>query len=137
MEPAFRDLWQTLNISNDDIIRTTQPRHIAGVQKFLQVLLDRGYIYKDAYDGWYCRPDETYFTRVAGAPSRGGAPRRGGGTGRSRAPALPGLRPSLERIQEESWFFKLSAFEQPLLDFYEATPASSSPRRARTRSSRL
>lgn len=57
MEPKFRDLWETLNISNDDFIRTTQDRHTAGVQKFLQVLLDRGYIYKDSYDGWYCRPE--------------------------------------------------------------------------------
>ena len=62
MEPAFRDLWKTLNISNDDFIRTTQPRHMAGVQKFLETLLERGYIYKDAYDGRDCRPAETYFT---------------------------------------------------------------------------
>ncbi len=127
MEPAFRDLWRTLNISNDDFIRTTQPRHIAGVQKFLQVLLDRGYIYKDAYDGWYCRPDETYFTETQVRHHEEARRAAGEEPADPEHPLCPDCDRPLERIQEESWFFKLSAFEQPLLDFYEANPGFIQP----------
>ena len=122
MEPAFRDLWEQLEISNDDFIRTTQPRHIAGVQKFLKVLLDRGYIYKDAYDGWYCRPDETYFTETQVRHHEEERVAAGEAPADAQHPLCPDCDRPLERIQEESWFFKLSAFEQPLLDFYEAHP---------------
>ena len=122
MEPAFADLWCTLEISNDDFIRTTQPRHIAGVQKFLKVLLDRGYIYKDAYDGWYCRPDETYFTETQVRHHEEERIAAGEAPADPDHPLCPDCDRPLERIQEESWFFKLSAFEKPLLDFYEAHP---------------
>ena len=122
MEPAFADLWKTLEISNDDFIRTTQPRHIAGVQKFLKVLLDRGYIYKDAYDGWYCRPDETYFTETQVRHHEEERVAAGEAPADPEHPLCPDCDRPLERIKEESWFFKLSAFEQPLLDFYEAHP---------------
>ena len=122
MEPAFADLWRTLEISNDDFIRTTQPRHIAGVQKLLKVLLDRGYIYKDAYDGWYCRPDETYFTETQVHHHEEERRAAGEAPADPEHPLCPDCDRPLERIQEESWFFKLSAFEQPLLDFYKAHP---------------
>ena len=122
MEPAFRDLWETLSISNDDFIRTTQPRHVAGVQKFLKVLLDRGYIYKDAYDGWYCKPDETYFTETQVRHHEEGRVAAGEAPADPEHPLCPDCDRPLERIKEESWFFKLSAFQQPLLDFYEAHP---------------
>ena len=122
MEPAFRQLWETLCISNDDFIRTTQPRHVAGVQKFLQVLLDRGYIYKDAYDGWYCKPDETYFTETQVRHHEEGRVAAGEAPADPEHPLCPDCDRPLERIKEESWFFKLSAFQQPLLDFYEAHP---------------
>ncbi len=122
MEPAFADLWKTLEISNDDFIRTTQPRHIAGVQKFLKVLLDRGYIYKDAYDGWYCRPDETYFTETQVRHHEEERVAAGEAPADPEHPLCPDCDRPLERIKEESWFFKLSAFEQTLLDFYEAHP---------------
>lgn len=122
MEPKFRDLWETLNISNDDFIRTTQDRHTAGVQKFLQVLLDRGYIYKDSYDGWYCRPDETYFTETQVRHHEEERRAKGMDAADPEHPLCPDCDRPLERIQEESWFFKLSAFEQPLLDFYESHP---------------
>lgn len=122
MEPAFRDLWETLEISNDDFIRTTQPRHIAGVQKFLKTLLDNGYIYKDAYDGWYCRPDETYFTETQVRHHEEERVAAGEAPADPEHPLCPDCDRPLERIKEESWFFKLSAFEQPLLDFFEAHP---------------
>ncbi len=122
MEPAFRDLWAELEVSNDDFIRTTQPRHIAGVQQFLKVLLDRGYIYKDAYDGWYCRPDETYFTETQVRHHEEERVAAGEAPADPEHPLCPDCDRPLERIKEESWFFKLSAFQQPLLDFYEAHP---------------
>ena len=122
MEPAFRDLWKTLNISNDDFIRTTQPRHMAGVQKFLETLLERGYIYKDAYDGWYCRPDETYFTETQVRHHEEERIAAGEEPADPEHPLCPDCDRPLERIKEESWFFKLSEFQQPLLDFYEAHP---------------
>lgn len=122
MEPAFRDLWETLEISNDDFIRTTQPRHIASVQKFLQALLDRGYIYKGSYDGWYCRPEETYFTETQVRHHEEDRVAAGESPADPAHPLCPDCDRPLERIEEESWFFKLSEFQQPLLDFYEAHP---------------
>lgn len=122
MEPAFRDLWNTLEISNDDFIRTTQPRHIVSVQKFLKVLLDRGYIYKGSYDGWYCRPEETYFTETQVRHHEEERVAAGEEPCDPAHPLCPDCDRPLERIEEESWFFKLSEFQQPLLDFYATHP---------------
>ena len=97
------------------------------MQKFLQVLLDRGYIYKDAYDGWYCRPDETYFTETQVRHHEEARRAAGEEPADPEHPLCPDCDRPLERIQEESWFFKLSAFEQPLLDFYEANPGFIQP----------
>ena len=58
----FTELWRDLDITNDDFIRTTQPRHVKGVQDFMQKLHDNGYLYKGTYDGYYCTPCETQFT---------------------------------------------------------------------------
>ena len=55
----FRETWEMLDISNDDFIRTTEPRHEHGVQEFLKVLHERGDLYKGVYEGWYCVPCET------------------------------------------------------------------------------
>lgn len=60
--PGFQETWKALNISNDDFIRTTDERHVRGVQKFLQLLYDKGYLYKSSYEGWYCVHEETYYT---------------------------------------------------------------------------
>ena len=100
MEPAFRDLWETLEISNDDFIRTTQPRHIASVQKFLQALLDRGYIYKGSYDGWYCRPEETYFTETQVRHHEEDRVAAGESPADPAHPLCPDCDRPLERIEE-------------------------------------
>ena len=103
--PQFTELWKDLNISNCDFIRTTQPRHIAGVQKFLQTLYDNGYLYKDSYEGLYCTPCETFFAEddlVDGCCPDCGRP--------------------VEAIKEENWFFKLSEFGDKLIEYYEAHP---------------
>lgn len=113
--PAFKTLLDLLNITNDDFIRTTQERHIQAVQKLWEVLKERGYLYKDSYDGWYCVPEETYFTetQVAHADEE---------RGQKGAHLCPDCGRPLERVQEESWFFKLSAFQEPLLKLYETNP---------------
>ena len=58
----FKDLWRKLDISYDDFIRTTEPRHINAVQKVLDVLYKKGDIYQAKYEGWYCTPCETFWT---------------------------------------------------------------------------
>ncbi|MQA30202.1 MAG: methionine--tRNA ligase [Luteitalea sp.] len=101
----FHDLLPALNISNDDFIRTTEPRHHAAAQELWRQVRDRGFIYKDKYEGWYCTVDEIFVPEtqlVAGRCGICGNP--------------------VERIAEESYFFRLSRFEQPLLDHYRAHP---------------
>jgi len=120
MVPAFHELWNELEISNDDFIRTTQPRHERAVQHFWEVLKEKGYIYKGEYEGWYCVPCETYFTetdvRHANEGDKDAAPTA------NDAPLCPDCGRPLVRVKENSWFFKLSEFQQPLLDFYAAHP---------------
>ena len=122
MEPAFRGLWDTLEISYDDFIRTTQPRHMKAVQKFLQRLLDNDAIYKGSYDGWYCVPEETFFTETQVRHAEEARVAAGEQPADPEAPLCPDCHRPLQRVSEESWFFRLSAFQQPLLDFYEAHP---------------
>lgn len=103
--PQFTELWRDLNITNDDFIRTTQERHTQGVQKFLQVLYDNGYLYKDSYEGLYCTPCETFFAEedlVDGC--------------------CPDCNRPVQAIKEENWFFKLSEFGDKLIEYYEANP---------------
>src|SRR5882724_8145743 len=97
---AFQGLWKRMGITNDDYIRTTEPRHKNGVQELFRQLRDKGYIYKDSYEGQYCVFDEMYVDVVgAGAP----CPECG--------------RPT-ETLKEENYFFKLSAFQDKLLAYY-------------------
>lgn len=113
--PAFKDLWRELCITNDDFIRTTEPRQTKAVQHLWNMLRDKGYIYKGSYDGWYCVPEETYFTETQVRH----ADEERGTEGQHLCPDCG--RP-LERVQEESWFFKLSEFQEPLLKLYEERP---------------
>ncbi len=99
----FCGLWDRLGLSYDDFIRTTEERHKRGVQHLFATLRDKGYIYKGAYTGQYCVSDELY---VDGPP----------GT------ACPDCGRMTETVSEENYFFKLSAFERRLLEFYEANP---------------
>lgn len=119
LAPAFQDLWRELEITNDDFIRTTQPRHVRSVQRFWEVLKEKGYIYKGQYEGWYCVPDETFFTETE---VRHANEDENGEFDETATPLCPDCHRPLERISEDSWFFKLSAFQQPLLDFYAAHP---------------
>ncbi len=99
----FRELWKTLGITNNDFIRTTEPRHQQGVQKLFTLLKDRGYIYKGFYTGQYCISDEAWVDVAPGAP-------------------CPDCGRITETVTEENYFFKLSAFERKLLELYEQQP---------------
>jgi methionyl-tRNA synthetase len=108
----FRALWDRLGLSYNDYIRTTEERHKRGVQKLFATLRDRGYIYKSTYTGQYCVYDEAY---VDGPP----------GT------LCPTCGRLTETVSEENYFFKLSAFERRLLEFYEANPDFMQPESTR------
>jgi len=103
--PKFKAAWEMLDISNDDFIRTTEERHKRGVQAFWTSLHDRGYLYRGHYEGWYCVPDETFWTEEQLEDGK-----------------CPQCGRDVEFLREDNWFFKLSEFGQPLLDFYEAHP---------------
>ena len=96
----FRRLWDRMGLSYDDYIRTTEERHRKGVQKLFQVLQQRGFIYKGSYTGQYCVSDELYVDAPPGSP-------------------CPDCGRITETVSEENYFFKLSAFERPLLELYE------------------
>lgn len=99
----FRALWDRMGITYDDYIRTTSERHQNGVQALWRRLRDNGYIYKGSYTGQYCVFDEMYVEVGPGEP----CPECG--------------RPT-ETIKEENYFFKLSAFAEPLLELYASQP---------------
>jgi methionyl-tRNA synthetase len=100
----YRELWDRMKLSYDDFIRTTEPRHVRGVQALFTRLQERGYIYKGSYSGQYCVFDELYVDAVGpGAP----CPECG--------------RPT-ETVEEENYFFKLSAMEDRLLKLYAEQP---------------
>lgn len=113
--PLFKELWHTLEISNDDFIRTTEPRQVRAVQYLWERMRESGYIYKGSYDGWYCVPEETYFTENQVRKADEGRHSEG-------EHLCPDCGRPLERVQEESWFFKLSAFQDRLLALYDERP---------------
>ena len=98
-------LWNKLDISYDDFIRTTEERHKKVVEKIFKRLLDQGDIYLDQYEGWYCTPCESFFTDRQ--VEDGNCPDCG--------------RP-VEKVKEESYFFKMSKYADRLLKFYEENP---------------
>jgi methionyl-tRNA synthetase len=108
----FRALWDRLGLTYDDFIRTTEERHKRGVQKLFAALRDRGFIYKSTYTGQYCVSDEAY---VDGPP----------GT------VCPDCGRLTETLSEENYFFKLSAFERKLLEFYDENPGFMQPESTR------
>lgn len=100
----FRELAQTLNLSNDDFIRTTEERHKKCAQAFWEILEKNGAIYKGTYEGWYAVRDEAFYAEDE---------------------LVNGKAPTGAEVtwhKEESYFFKLSAFQEKLLTLYEAAP---------------
>jgi methionyl-tRNA synthetase len=103
MAAQFRALWDRMGLTYDDFIRTTELRHKRGVQKLFTLLKERGYIYKGSYTGQYCVSDEAFVEVPPGAP-------------------CPECGRITETVNEENYFFKLSAFERVLLEHYETHP---------------
>jgi methionyl-tRNA synthetase len=118
--PQFVDAWRELDISNDDFIRTTEKRHVVGVQRFFEQMRANGYIYQDSYEGFYCLPDETFFTDeqladFAETATAGGKPY----VTEDGTKLCPDCGRPLSFVQEENLFFRLSAFQDRLLTYYE------------------
>ena len=112
IDGKWREVWEGLDISHDDYIRTTQPRHAPAVQKLLQAVYDNGRddIYMDRYEGLYCVSCELYY--VEGDVVDGNCPVH--------------ARP-VEMMSQENYFFRLSAYEDQLLAHYEANPSAMEP----------
>src|SRR5207245_1619270 len=101
----FRSLWKTLGISNDDFIRTTEDRHRRGAERLYQKIAARGDIYKDAYKGWYCTSCESFYPESQIVDGR-----------------CPDQGHKVEWTEEESYFFRLSKYREPLLEHYREHP---------------
>ncbi|MDD2207196.1 MAG: methionine--tRNA ligase [Aminobacterium sp.] len=99
----FRRLWEVLNISNDDFIRTTEERHEKVVQAIFKKLMDQGDIYKGTYEGWYCVPCETYVPESSMGENK----------------TCPDCKRPLQKMEEESYFFRASKYADQLLEYYE------------------
>jgi methionyl-tRNA synthetase len=100
----FRDLTKGMNFANNDFIRTTEDRHKAACQKIWSILRENGHITLGKYEGWYSVRDETFFTETE---------------------LVDGVAPTgatVEWVEEPSYFFNLSAWQDKLLDFYEKNP---------------
>lgn len=102
---SFQQLWQKLNISNDDFIRTTQERHHKVVQHIFQKIYDQGDIYKSAYEGWYCTPCESFFLERQLVDGK-----------------CPDCGRPVEKLKEESYFFRMSKYQDRLLQYIEENP---------------
>lgn len=109
MVGRFKDLWKALNIEYDDFIRTTQSNHEKAVQKIFQRLKDKGDIYKGVYKGYYCVSDECFLSDDVPVDEDG-------------AKTCPDCGKKAGEIEEECYFFRLSAYQKPLLDLYERNP---------------
>lgn len=102
---GIQELWKKLDISYDDFIRTTQERHKKIVEKIFARLLEQGDIYLDQYEGWYCTPCESFFTDRQLIDGN-----------------CPDCGRPVEKVKEESYFFRMSKYVDRLLQYYEENP---------------
>lgn len=100
----FQDLWRKLSITNDDFIRTTEPRHYTVVQAALKDLYDRGEIYEAEYDGWYCVACERFFAESELIDGK--------------CPD-PGCGRTVDPIRESNYFFRMSRYQEWLIDYIQ------------------
>lgn len=105
----IKDLWRELNISYDFFIRTTEPFHERGVQKIFLRLKEKGDIYKGTYQGWYCVSDENFLAEEVPLEPEGDK-------------VCPDCGKRAILVSEECYFFRLSRYQEPLLDFYAQNP---------------
>lgn len=101
----FKSLWELLDISNDDFIRTTEDRHKKVVTHVLSKLWEKGDIYEAEYSGWYCTPCERFWTEKE-VPEK----------------VCPDCKRSVQEISEKNYFFKMSSYQQKLIDHINANP---------------
>ena len=107
---SFRQVSRDLDITNDDFIRTTEPRHHRAAQELWRRVAANGDIYKGDYEGWYCTVDEIFVPETQLVDGK-----------------CPTCGSKVERLKEESYYFRLSKYQQPLLDFYKANPTFVQP----------
>jgi len=105
----IKDLWRELNISYDFFIRTTEPFHERGVQKIFLRLKEKGDIYNGTYQGWYCVSDENFLAEEVPLEPEGDK-------------VCPDCGKRAILVSEECYFFRLSRYQEPLLDFYAQNP---------------
>jgi methionyl-tRNA synthetase len=118
VQEAWKPNWTALNIANDDFIRTTEARHTERVQKFLQSLKDAGHIYAGKYEGPYCVGCEEF--KLPGDLIDADGQK-----------LCPIHSKPVELVNENNWFFRLSAFVEPLLEHYRNNPDACQPESAR------
>ena len=111
----FKDLAEAMNFSNDQFIRTTEERHKLSVQELWRRLVAKGYIYEDKYAGWYSVRDEAFYAEKELQTGEGGE-------------KLAPTGAPVEWVEEASYFFKLSAMEDKLLELYREQPDFVMPR---------
>ena len=107
---SFQQMCRDLLITNDDFIRTTEPRHHRAAQELWRRVDKKGDIYKGDYEGWYCTVDEIFVPETQLVDGK-----------------CPTCDSRVERLKEESYYFRLSKYRQPLLDFYAANPTFVQP----------
>jgi methionyl-tRNA synthetase len=110
MVVRFQEAWQRLHVAYDDFIRTTEPRHVRVVQAILQGLWDKGEIYLGDYEGWYCVPDERFWTEKDLVDGH-----------------CPDCGRPVERIVEPNYFFRMSAYQDWLVEYIAAHPSFIQP----------
>lgn len=107
---GIKELWSALDISYDKFIRTTDEQHVDAIKKIFKALYDKGDIYKSEYEGWYCTPCETFFTEHQLVDGK-----------------CPDCGRDVEKLKEESYFFKLSKYQDKLIKHIEENPGFISP----------
>lgn len=101
----IKKLWKLLKISNDKFIRTTDEEHVLSVQKIFTRLYEKGDIYKGEYEGWYCTPCESFWTKSQLADGK-----------------CPDCGREVKKVKEESYFFRLSKYQKQLEELFENNP---------------
>ena len=102
---GIKDLWKLMDVEYDDFIRTTDERHVKSVQKIFRKLHDQGDIYKSEYEGWYCTPCESFWTEL-----------------QLKDGCCPDCGRPVEKTREESYFFRLSKYQDWLIDYIKSHP---------------
>ncbi len=107
----YKQIWKELNVSYDYFIRTSDPAHEEIVAKIIEKIAKNGDIYKGFYEGWYCVPDETFWTELQLKDGK-----------------CPVCGREVKNVKEESYFFKLSKYQERMLEFYNDNPEFLSPK---------